>query len=333
MKDVYVFGAGASASEGAPVVRNFLRVAYRYFKEEEQDAGLEIVWDFLEHFYGRRVKITTGRDLDSYPGIDEIFNIVDWYLLHNQAFSARFPIMNLYKLKMALVKLISATLERSLHSNKGIHQSFVSQAINQAGEVPTFISLNYDVVLDRAIRDAGFETEYGFYGTHNGNHPAAAGKIPLYKLHGSLNWSFCPLCGEISEHKEKVAHLLFSQSNTVNCENCHSESPQAIIIAPTLYKSYNISRLSNVWDSAALAISRANRLFFIGYSLAPADTPIIAMVKRALNAPGKERDVVVINPDRLACKRYQRFFGENCRIKCTGFSEDIFGDIFGGMNH
>lgn len=333
MKDVYVFGAGASASEGAPVVRNFLRIAYRYLKEEVPDADLEIVWDFLEHFYGSRVEINTYRDLDRYPGIDEVFNIVDWYLLHNQAFSARFPRSRLYELKMALVKLISATLDRSLQSNNGIHQSFVAQVVNQASELPTFISLNYDVALDRAIREAGFETEYGFYGTHNSNDLAGAGKIPLYKLHGSLNWSFCPLCGEISEHHEKVAHLLFSQSNTINCENCHGENSQAIIIAPTLYKSYNISRLNNVWDSAALAISRADRLCFIGYSLAPADTSIIAMVKRALNAPVKKREVVVINPNWHTCKRYQQIFGESCKITCTGFTKEMFEEIFASMTY
>jgi len=332
MKDVYVFGAGASASEGAPVVSNFLRIAYRFLKEEGPDADLEIVWEFLEHFYGKRMEIKSSRDLDRYPSIDEIFNIVDWYLLHNQAFSARFPRSRLYELKMALVKLISATLDRSLQINKGIHQSFVSLVINQASELPTFISLNYDVALDRAIRDAGYETEYGFYGNHS-SQLADSGKIPLYKLHGSLNWSFCPLCGEISEHNEKVAHLLFRQKNTINCENCHGENSQAIIIAPTLYKSYNISRLNNVWDSAALAISRADRLFFIGYSLAPADTSIIAMVKRSLNAPQKEREVVVINPNRNVCKRYQQIFGESCKINCMGFTREMFEEIFPGMLH
>lgn len=332
MKDVYVFGAGASAAEGAPVVRNFLRMAYRYLKEEEQDADLEIVWDFLEHFYGSRVEITSSRDLYKYPGIDEIFNIVDWYLLHNQAFSVRFSRSRLYELKMALVKLISATLDRSLQSNNGIHQSFVAKVVHQASELPTFISLNYDVVLDRAIRNTGIGPEYGF-SDPNSTPLASTGQIPLYKLHGSLNWSFCPLCGEISEHKEKVAHLLFSQSNTVNCTNCHSENSQAIIIAPTLYKSYNISRLNNIWDSAALAISRSDRLFFIGYSLAPADTPIIAMVKRALNAPVKERKVMAINPNRLVCKRYQRIFGESCKINCAGFSEEIFKEIFVNVSH
>lgn len=333
MKNVYIFGAGASAAEGAPVVHNFLRIAYRYLKEEAQDADLEIVWDFLEHFYGRRMEINSSKDLVNYPGIDEIFNIVDWYLLQNQAFSARFSRSRMYELKMALVKLISATLDRSLQSNNRIHQSFVIEAINKASELPVFISLNYDVVLDRAIRKSGFATEYGFYGTHDNKRLSTPGKIPLYKLHGSLNWSFCPLCGEISDHKEKVAHLLFSQDNPVTCENCHNENSQAIIIAPTLYKSYNISRLNNIWDSAALAISRADRLFFIGYSLAPADTPIIAMVKRALNAPVKAREVVVINPNRLACKRYQRIFGESCTIKCKGFSEEIPREIFGHVSH
>jgi NAD-dependent SIR2 family protein deacetylase len=194
--------------------------------------------------------------------------------------------------------------------------------VRSSEELPTFISLNYDIVLDKAIRATGYGLEYGFYGNHS-DHLESWGKIPLYKLHGSLNWSFCPLCGEISEHDEKVAHLLFKESNSITCLNCGGENSQAIIIAPTLYKSYNISRLHNIWDSAGRAVSRADRLVVIGYSLAPADTSIIATIKRALNAPDKKREIVVINPSEAACNRYRQIFGEGCKIICAGFTGDV----------
>ncbi len=319
MQTVYIFGAGASAAEGAPVVRNFLRLAYRYFKEEDHDPDLEIVWEYLEHFYGYSSKISCGEDLDSYPGIDEIFNIVDWYLLHNQAFSRRFPRFRLHDLKKALVKLISMTLDRSLPPQQGIHQSFVAGVIKKENELPAFISMNYDIVLDKAIRAAGYKPEYGFYGRHS-DHLASREKVPLYKLHGSLNWSLCPLCGEISEHQEKVAHLLFQGDNTVPCLNCREENSQAVIIAPTLYKSYEISRLQNIWDSAGGAISRARRLVIIGYSLDPADTSIIATIKRALNTADRDREIIVINPNKQACQRYKQIFGEKCLISQAPFS-------------
>lgn len=322
MRTVYIFGAGASAAEGAPVVQNFLKVAFRCFKEECYEADLEIVWEYLEYFYGTRKKIDSVEDLDRYPGIDEIFNMVDWYLLHNQAFSTRFTRPRLHDLKRALVKLISMTLDRSLPPANGIHQSFVNRVLKNNEEFPAFISLNYDIVLDRAIQAAGRELEYGFYGSQ-GDHLKPGGKIPLYKLHGSLNWSFCPLCGEISGHDEKIAHLLFKENNPVTCINCGGNNPQPVIIAPTLYKSYRIVRLQNIWESSAAAISRSDRLVFIGYSLEPSETSIIAMVKRALNAPEKEREIVVINPNEKACRRYRQFFGEGCRIICAGFNGEL----------
>lgn len=322
MKTVYILGAGASAAEGAPVVRNFLRVAYRYFKEENYDADLEIVWEYLEHFYGYCKKICSGEDLDRYPGIDEIFNIVDWYLLHNQSFSRRFSRPRLHDLKTALVKLISMTLDRSLPPHQGIHHSFVSGVIERENEMPAFISMNYDIVLDKAIRTAGRGLEYGFYGRHS-DHFESREKVPLYKLHGSLNWSLCPLCGEISEHEGKVAHLLFKENNVITCLNCGGENSQAVIIAPTLYKSYKISRLQNIWDSAGGAISCSDRLVIIGYSLAPADTSIIATIKRALNTENKDREIVVINPNKRACERYSQIFGVKCRITCGAFTGQV----------
>jgi hypothetical protein len=139
LRTVYIFGAGASAAEGAPVVRNFLRIAYRLFKEEQSEPGLEIVWEFLEHFYGSRTAIKTGVDLDRYPGIDEIFNIVDWYLLHNQSFSTRFHRARLYDLKTALVKLISMTLDRTLPADSGMHHSFVAGVLGKSDILPTFM--------------------------------------------------------------------------------------------------------------------------------------------------------------------------------------------------
>lgn len=322
MKNVYILGAGASAAEGAPVVRNFLRIAYKYFKEEQYEADLGIIWEFLEYFFGSKTKINSEDDLERFPSIDEIFNIVDWYLLHNQAFSARFSRARLYDLKTALVKLISMTLDRSIPSYNGLHHSFVAGVLRSDEELPTFVSLNYDIVLDKAIRATGYRPEYGFYGNHS-DHLESHGKIPVYKLHGSLNWSFCALCGEISAHDDKVAHYLFHEQNTITCINCGSDSSQAVLIAPTLFKDYKISRLHNIWDSAGWALSRSDRLVFIGYSLAPADTSIIATVKRALNAPDKKREIVVINPSEQACRRYRQIFGEHCKILCQGFTGEV----------
>ncbi|MCG9968856.1 SIR2 family protein [Pelotomaculum terephthalicicum JT] len=319
MNTVYVFGAGASAAEGAPVLHDFLKIAFKFFKEEHYSTELDVVWEFLEHFNGSGEVLSHSGELEDFPGLEEIFNIVDWSLLQNQAFSIRFPRARLHELKTALVKLISMTLDKSLPSYNGMHQSFVAEVIRGGEEIPTFISLNYDIVLDNAIRATGYEPEYGFYGNHL-NHMDHCRKIPLYKLHGSLNWSFCPLCGEISEHNEKVAHLLFKDKYSIACLNCGSDSSQAIIIAPTLYKSYNISRLQNVWDCAVKSISLSDRLVFVGYSLAPADTSIITTIKRALNIINKEREIVVINPNEQACRRYKQIFGKNCRVLCHKFT-------------
>lgn len=319
MRTVYIFGAGASAAEGAPLLGNFLKFSYEFFKEEHAGPELDIVWEFLEYFYGPKILINKADDLENFPGLDEIFNIIDWSLLQNQDFSNRFPRTRLFVLKTALVKLLSMTLDKSLPSYNGLHQAYVSEIIRSGENIPVFISLNYDTVLDNAIRSAGYEPEYGFYG-HFREHCAHSRKIPLYKLHGSLNWSFCPLCGEISEHNDKVAHLLFKDKYSIACLNCGSDNSQAIIIAPTLYKSYNFSRLQNVWDCAGKAISKSDRLVFIGYSLAPADTSIITTIKRALNTIDRKREILVINPSERACRRYQKMFGKNCRIICQKFT-------------
>jgi hypothetical protein len=116
-----------------------------------------------------------------------------------------------------------------------------------------------------------------------------------------------------------AGRVLSREQNTIHCLACGGGNSQAIIIAPTLYKAYNISRLHNIWDCAARAISLSRRLVFIGYSLAPSDTSIIATVKRALNAPDQKREIVVVNPNERACERYRQILGKDCRIYREGF--------------
>jgi NAD-dependent SIR2 family protein deacetylase len=120
-----------------------------------------------------------------------------------------------------------------------------------------------------------------------------------------------------------VAHLLFKDKNVIPCLNCGGDNSQAVIIAPTLYKSYGITRLQNVWDCAEGAISCSDRLVIIGYSLAPADTSIIATIKRALNIDDRDREIIVINPNRRACERYSQFFGGKCTITRGAFTGQV----------
>ena len=97
--------------------------------------------------------------------------------MHNQSFSTRFH-RPLIRFKTALVKLISMTLDRTLPADSGMHHSFVAGVLGKSDILPTFISLNYDIVLDRAARSAGCVPEYGFYGNHD-NHLEARGKVPF----------------------------------------------------------------------------------------------------------------------------------------------------------
>ncbi|MGG2196436.1 hypothetical protein [Paenibacillus validus] len=50
MTTIYIFGAGASAAEKAPTVRNFFKKSYDFFQNEE---SLKPVWTFLSRYYHR----------------------------------------------------------------------------------------------------------------------------------------------------------------------------------------------------------------------------------------------------------------------------------------
>ena len=61
----------------------------------------------------------------------------------------------------------------------------------------SFISFNYDLLIDNAIGNQGLRLDYGT--TFANPFPRAESRLGLYKLHGSLNWLRCPICGGLTQ--------------------------------------------------------------------------------------------------------------------------------------
>jgi len=88
------------------------------------------------------------------------------------------------------------------------------------------------------------------------------------KLHGSIDWAYCPNrdCGSYS----KV--FAVDQLNKKHyCFECCSEV-QYLIVPPVLNKDFrNIPFMKKVWNFARNEISRADEIVIWGYSLPPTD--------------------------------------------------------------
>jgi hypothetical protein len=105
---------------------------------------------------------------------------------------------------------------------------------------------------------------------------------PLYKLHGSLNWLYCPSCQQLDVTiGQKGVHYIYEEGRDFACPDCQGRY-DPLIITPTLLKTYDNILLREVWRRAEDKVSKADEVVFIGYSLPDADVLLRCMLKRAL---------------------------------------------------
>jgi hypothetical protein len=136
----------------------------------------------------------------------------------------------------------------------------------------TFISLNYDMILEKALACAGLPWHYQHVQTRE---PRDETGIRILKPHGSFNWLFKgnepPVSISTDYRLDPVTHRSFEANRF----------EEAMIIPPTqLKQAINMSDtqlpvttalFSNIWRSMADALVEASRVFIIGYSFPSTD--------------------------------------------------------------
>lgn len=157
------------------------------------------------------------------------------------------------------------------------HDGNVYESLLKNRDIPkdcttTFISLNYDFIVEDALTRAGLPWYYVHIPTSVERDPSG---IQVIKPHGSLNWVFkgnVPCISIATDYKhEPVANRSFDANRF----------EEAMIIQPTqLKQAINIREtqapetqrlLSHLWKSMANALTAASRVFIIGYSFPSTD--------------------------------------------------------------
>jgi hypothetical protein len=135
--------------------------------------------------------------------------------------------------------------------------------------------------------------------------------IPLYKLHGSVNWVFKTAAENPPAEASRRRRQLLIWINRIirpRIRNVRWTSRSGrgrgtwylwSLIVPPIYEKSGFIRneLKAVWDSAAEDLEHADRVIFWGYSFPRADVYSRYFFQRAANANGGLRRPVLINPD------------------------------------
>jgi hypothetical protein len=209
------------------------------------------------------------------------------------------------------------------------------------------LSFNYDLLMDRALvsrgdwqMDDGYRVQFHRMGRYDG----AQGKwrkpkrrrssIPLYKLHGSLNWLYCRVPMQTVVQIDPDAVSMRPPNRTLYCLQDLNGSFDAdfplyewwgryehedenfiydlhsLIVPPAITKPYRDfeSLIGHLWGFATIQLLwHVRELYLIGYSLREADLRSWWLFRKAAVEGNIER-VIVVDPSDEVFARVQRVF-------------------------
>lgn len=190
---------------------------------------------------------------------------------------------NLTYFQRVLPKLFGASLSGRACR---FHEALAAAA--QPGD--TFISFNYDCLLDRAVvshcgRRWDARTGYGFQAVrsvdswiqHDGTGRFPVNPIHVLKPHGSLNW----------ERRATGIALLHD-------EYAPRGDDDLVLVPPLWQKSFDDEPYQSVWQETRRVLSSVKALIIIGYSLPETDVYTQATLRMDV---GPLDFLCVVNPD------------------------------------
>jgi len=188
------------------------------------------------------------------------------------------------------------------------------------------LSLNYDILIDNAlyglgkIADSGYMMNF-FRVNQDGEWARPSpnqSEIALFKLHGSLNWVRCGLCGVLLLYRHKKQALNGVQF--FRCPRCSSdETGERMMIPPIQSKDYRDKDIAFLWIQADRMMKDLSRIVCIGYSFSPLDFDMSSLMRRLRARQTSVPEVDFVSPDKRAEERLKLLLG----VKKTNQFDDL----------
>jgi hypothetical protein len=363
MRTAYFFGAGASKADRFPVTRELLcplaawlmphgrgvvaqgkelyallNSAFGVTTDELRIAAQQ--WDRHCSFVAGEKVRAIPRPPDRLPNLTDILSILDTLLSDEGGFGLETDTSRVLKgrsLQKAREQVATAIAQgfneldrvtRDRKSSPLLIDRFISPGVIRRGDV--LVTTNWDILLDKA-RDRAFGSTPGDYGTQAHLEGTALRREDkkrrrpkLFKLHGSLNWLYCPRCSclriDVATVTAHDGYKPSTKNKRSRCQTCHMPC-EALLVTPTFLKSYRNRHLLNIWAQAQQAMAVCARWVFIGYSLPDDDIHIKALLLKAkrmrFDVAGRDPEIQVVThlPDDGLRDRYARLFGDRVIFK------------------
>jgi hypothetical protein len=345
---VVVLGAGATKACDGPLTNEILPLAFANAVEIEREGYVDLAARFILEVFGLDPRQVAQADPERIPSLTLILSIIDIALDRRDALGRDWQQGALANVRQAFDYIIFAVLERHLlRITHNVHVDLFQRLFDAHADV-SIISLNYDIIADNslikvaelvgksALADYCCDIGTDFYIARE-----KFGK--LLKLHGSLNWLYCPNCyrielgiSESGRYTAKVLEDLYQQTpeNLEHRYTCQGSPCQRcgtfvrpMLISPSFQKDYRNPHTVQIWRHADDVLRRARKVIFIGYSLPEDDIHVQYLLKRAAGhlrdgaVTVVEYDPATLRPAREhpVGRRYIWLFGDQIDWHPEGF--------------
>jgi hypothetical protein len=316
-KTVVILGAGATRGEKfvekksgvlPPLDKDFFTQAQRLSPTKAKQ-GLEGLISDVSGLLGPNFKVTMEGYLTLLQQLDSVE--ISYRL------EGRPPERKPYKdMRTRFIQVLAAVIHEAIYEatkKKGkceYHEHLVECLDSQ----DTILSLNYDCLIDYALKNRGkgkwnprigyglkaYKAKKGtkywaFQENKQEQYPDET--VKLLKLHGSLTWAQARKVKNESTRRLELKERWWHQRGNVRCE----------ITPPEWNKSIQSSIYVPVWREARRALlKQAKALVFIGYSLPTTDLPFHALLRIDEKKAENLSLLVVVNPDPEARNRIRQ---------------------------
>ncbi len=306
MARVFVLGSGFSAPSGAPLTKSVLP---QIFYEKNNCPQIQNLKNWLENtFFPKKPNwIKTA-------SFEEILSRLDLIRMYRPYPDTDYKELECYEELLLACFTGLLTTEKS-NANPQLYQNFLD--LLQAGDL--IISFNYDLVLEMALQARKIDPDYMLpveyapkYCDLQNKHP----KLPVLKLHGSINLYFCPSCKRTYFFSHSFTlHPLPGEPRPV-CKACYNVSGKCrqlrhLVIAPTLFKSYSLPFMRQLWFLALDRLANAKEVIFIGYSLPEEDILTYQLFDFAWQMAAPKPGLTIVNGPQAKLLGFRQIYNDS----------------------
>lgn len=342
---VFLLGAGASFDSGVPLIDglldNLVQQARRTQDEEftqllikcQRDEDIDIE-DLLTAVYLSEFAVSEPNTL----GLLQSF-----LFSNNNTFSpGEEQLSNPPETDATSISFIQNTIETLFGSIASemipkdpnpTHESIREMVKEQ--ENVSIITTNYDYCLDEALLNhVSVNTVVNNIG--DGEEES---DVDVFKIHGSINWTYCDNCQEMDGvSPEKVKEKFDSETESLDypviglCPTCKGER-RPLLVPPTSFKFVQYPPLIDIRKGAKQKLQNADYIVPVGYSFSDADAYIYKLVWGAMRKNDGSKMVVVDPNEDVAEKLSTKFknqvqdFDTDRIDSIAGSSEEVIPDL------